>query len=634
MKIFVSLIVAFIAAFLFYRRSLPLLFLRGIALFFLLLFLTGFSMKWEKKIQPDIPVLVDISESMEGEGKWEWAKALIDSIKNLRGGKLHIYGFGERVIPIEKELKPKDKITDFGEALKTEGDALILITDGHHNGKKDPNTYLTYRKPIYGFYPRNLSPFTDVAIRDVDVNRMIFERGEAEVKIHLSISGIRNYTGEVKVFENDVLVKSKIVTLKGDGEVKFSLRPEGLGRHIYRVRIEPLRGEEDSLNNERFFEIVVRKSGKIVWIVSPHPSPEIRFIRSVIDKLPGFSPVVWVKLNGGWRVLGEKVEKAKDIPEADVVIAIDPGKDVFSWLRDTESMSILIFLERGGEVGILFGRPGPSDIVKKETPVLPAPNFAIFYGDTLTEDIPPLPGFVQILPPSNYEPILVTPLLKTAKGFYPLLFKFQGESERGYVVTGLEFFRICLDREDVYINLMRKILTDLTKKKGEFFVDAGKGIFYEGEPVTIEAEAYSYEGDPIDDLNVRVVLDTFKFPLYMDKPGKWVSKINLAKGKYSYRVEFVKNDSIVSVKGGDITVLEGSIEKFDHGVDSLFLSNIVLKTGGKLLRNIEDLKEVLRKIKGKKTIHRISVRENPLFFLFFLIPIFLEWILRRRKGLL
>jgi len=129
-------------------------------------------------------------------------------------------------------------------------------------------------------------------------------------------------------------------------------------------------------------------------------------------------------------------------------------------------------------------------------------------------------------------------------------------------------------------------------------------------------------------------LDTFKFPLYMDKPGKWVSKINLPKGEYSYRVEFLKNDSIVSVKGGDITVLEGSIEKFDHGVDSLFLSNLVLKTGGKLLRNIEDLNEVLRKIKGKKTIHRVSIRENPLFFLFFLIPIFLEWILRRRKGLL
>jgi hypothetical protein len=634
MKVFILLLISYGIAFLFYRKSILFLFLRGTSLFFLILFLTGFSINWERRKPPSISVLVDVSESMKGEGKWEWAMSILDSVKNLERGNYKFYGFGERVRTLGDEIEPRDRLTDFSEALKTEGDAIVFITDGHHNTERNPLQYISREKPVYVFYPENLSTYHDLAIRDIDVDRVLLEGGETEVSISISLSGIDKYSGDVEVYENDILIKRKSVHLQGDGKVHIPLRPKKLGRHIYRVRLKPVPGEEDTINNTRLFEIVVKKLGKIIWILSPHPTPLIRFLRNTIENLHGFTTLVWVKLNGGWRVLGESVEKVEGLPKADAVIVVDPDKDVMNFISSINSLRVLIFLERReGEAGILIGRQGPMDIVRRETPILPSPSFPSFYGDTLRTDFPPLPGIVRILLPESYEPLLLTPILKTAKGFYPVLFKFEEKEIRGYVVTGLDFYRIALFKEEVFSRIIDRILFDLTRGKGEFFVDAGKGVFYEGEPVKIEAEAYSSDGDPMD-LKVKLRMDTLEFPLYIDKPGRWVSSMNLPKGEYKFRVEFLKDDSLISVREGNFTVLEGSIENFDHGVDSLFLSKLLKGTGGTFLRDVGDLEEVVKKIRGKKVPIRISFRENPLFFFLFLIPIFLEWFLRRRRGLL
>lgn len=612
--------VSFFLSYLFYGRNLKFLFLRGFSIFFLLIILFNLEFEYRVKREPNLCLLLDNSKSMDADWKKEWALSIIDSLGNY--GRLNIYLFGDSL----RRGKPTwtDRTTIFRCGRIPNCDLILMVSDGFF---KNPLSLLNVQTPLYVFFPESVPTLKDINLEDVEIPPSFSPGDSTDISIKIEVVGYDKLKASIHLYEGEkILATSRKKLRSGENLIVFRVPPLKTGKHRLSLRIKPLEGEIDTLNNSIDFIAYSIVPKKRVILISSHPTPLIRLLRDALDEMNELTYDVAVKLDGGYRRLGKRVEKISGNLSGEIFIFVDPEPDMPVTIGD--KTPFILFFERGSNYGLKLMKIGGIVRVETKRELIPFP--APYLSEWLPApypDFPPLKGVVKIAIPNDIKPYLYVPL-KTVKGYYPLVFKVKGN----YVVTGIDIWRIGLKLGNVWRRIVHGMVKDIIRSRPIFIVRWGRGILRKDEPLYVEAEAYDGEGNPLSGLLVRAEVGNEVYTLYPEKAGMWRSSpIYMKKGE-KLKLSFFKGDSLLYSEEKKIEVIKSTPELFDRGINRDVLSQVAVRSGGKILREPSEIKKIMGGVE-LYDVKNIRTRSLP-FFIVFLLLIIVEWWERKREGLL
>ncbi len=251
-----------------------------------------------------VTVLVDGSRSMEVGDRAQTVRALLDRWEG-DSDEATLQRFGSLLEPaswqdLDAAVRPRDDETRLAAALESlvEADvgerlgAVVVVSDGAESDEIDPA--FVAAESLRGVRVHTVSVGADEQLRDdalvsLEGDRVGFLRRPAQVRVGLRVSGGGDRNIPVTLYEGNEVVAEQVAHV-AEGEtttVVLPFVPRRLGRGVYRVAI-PVEADDDvPANNERAFLIHVQRDKLRVLLVAGHPTWDVRFLRSFLERDPG-----------------------------------------------------------------------------------------------------------------------------------------------------------------------------------------------------------------------------------------------------------------------------------------------------------------------------------------------------------
>lgn len=262
----------------------------------LLLFQPVLRFYREEALRPTVVLLLDTSASMKisddptGIPRFvqardkilRWSEALREHFR------VTIIPFAERAgEPISAaqvgQLSPDGVATSLSRALvaasrsapRSEMEAIFLLSDGIHNTARKPEEVSSRLAiPVYaigvGASLKSDASYRDIQITGLDCPERMMLNNLARLKASVDAAGLAGRVVKVTFSEDERKIEEKELVLDeqpGAQEVLFEYRPTIKGRHVYKVRIEPLSEEKIVENNERSASaLVVESQIKVLYL--------------------------------------------------------------------------------------------------------------------------------------------------------------------------------------------------------------------------------------------------------------------------------------------------------------------------------------------------------------------------------
>ena len=172
--------------------------------------------------------------------------------------------------------------------------ATILFTDGIYNRGISP-LYKNYTKPIFTIGMGNTAPPKDIGIKNIRYNRITYNGNETPIKIELRQDGYFGERVNIKLLEKGKVLQSKNLVFDSKiEEVEMILKNEEVGlRHII-VVIENQKDESTYENNNSSIFLEVIEGAKKVLIVANSPHPDIKAIRTTLEKSKNYKTYLYI----------------------------------------------------------------------------------------------------------------------------------------------------------------------------------------------------------------------------------------------------------------------------------------------------------------------------------------------------
>lgn len=249
-----------------------------------------------------VAVLVDGSRSMEVGQRRATVRSLLerwegdvdDATLQRFGSELQAGSFDD----LDALTRPRDDETRIGAALREVIDAdaagrvgaIVVVSDGAESDPLEPAREVEALGGVrvHAVHVGAEDTLRDDGLASLRADALGFLRSPAEVKVTVRTSGLGARTLPVTLFEGNEVVHEEIVELdEGEArEVVLPFVPRRLGRAVYRVVI-PTDDEDDvPANNERAFLLQVQRDRLRVLLVAGHPTWDVRFLRSFLERDP------------------------------------------------------------------------------------------------------------------------------------------------------------------------------------------------------------------------------------------------------------------------------------------------------------------------------------------------------------
>ncbi len=279
------------------------------ALVLFLLWNPALSVATLKPQQNVVAILVDNSRSMAiGDASGTREAAAGGVLNGLLPGladrfQVRLYGFGKEPARIQRTdqltaAEPATRIGDTLENLLAESSslplgAIVLLSDGADNaGGIDLQTISAIRRqriPIHTIGFGREHPDHDVEIADAIVPARALPQSKLTAEVTLQSYGYSGAKARLSVREGGKALVSKEIALKRDG----ALQTESLvfdcgaaGPKTLEIAVDPISGEENTLNNKVTRLVNVEKRKPRILYVEGEPRWEYKFIRRALDDYP------------------------------------------------------------------------------------------------------------------------------------------------------------------------------------------------------------------------------------------------------------------------------------------------------------------------------------------------------------
>lgn len=679
--IIVCLLVAFGYAFLLYKAKHPwsvtinrILFTLRVVLAFLLAFLLlGPIVKQINNLieKPLFVLLVDDSGSIkEGidslalkkveEEVLKWKESLEEKgydveINNLAGEELeNEIQFQAPVSDLQSALR---NVTNRYEGRRTDG--VLLISDGIFNAGVSP-LYASYNFPVNTLGIGDTTQRVDINIRNVAYNKIAYQGNQFPIRVEVLSRGIANRSLAVSLIKGGKVIDRQSKSSSEDGLTiyDFKILANEKGIQKYDVVVESLEEELNKRNNRTSIFVDVVEGKKKILLIASSPHPDIKAIRSVLDKnsnyefllhIPGVDELPAQILNN------EKIDLyiLHQVPD-------QRGKTRELFLRIAKTqIPMFVIVGRYSDLSLLAAQGAPLRIegIPREydevTPVInPAYNNFLISSETrsVVADYPPLSvpfGKIQI-------PLGSTALLHQRIGSIgtdkPLLAIDTRNGRKIGLLLGEGIWRWRLDEygkteetkafDELFGKLLQYLSTSDEKRKFNSYPIQQE--FSEVEPVIFESQVYNDIFEPVfgNTIDIELADDAGRKSryTYVTSPGNIRYQIGgLKEGVYRYR-------STTSIRGsteevnGQFVVVSRQTELHNLTADFDLLRKLSSNTGGKFyaLDQLDNLTNDLM-VKEATGIIRAEEKYDSLIKLKWIFWVLLgmitvEWFMRKYYG--
>jgi hypothetical protein len=244
--------------------------------------------------------------------------------------------------------------------------AVIVAGDGGHNLGENPLTQAK-RAREQGIAVSTIgigdpTPTRDVAVTEALADQVVRKDNVVQVFAGIAHRGYQGRAVTVSLRRGDGITDTKVLTLGASDRkqtVSFTYTPKHVGSYTCTVSVQPLAGETTLENNRRsFLQRVVSKRLKILYVES-EPRWEYRYLKNAIlrDEQIRFSCIL---TEGGAQAGGEGNAPVDRFPaderslfEYDILMLGDVPRSYFS---DAQLAAIRRFVEdRGGSLIVIAG---------------------------------------------------------------------------------------------------------------------------------------------------------------------------------------------------------------------------------------------------------------------------------------
>jgi hypothetical protein len=611
--------------------------------------------------KPTLVIAVDDSESISYLKQDGSATKIINDLKsNLELNKrfnIETYSFGKSVKRLDslsfkaKQSNISQALKQFGEIYDNQTAPIVLLTDGNQTFGSD-YSYLTksIKQPIYPVILGDSTIYSDLSIKQLNVNRYVFLKNKFPVEIITNYSGTEFITTELKIWSGNSLVFRKALQFDGSKTsqiISTTLNANSVGVKTFRVELVPLANEKNKVNNSKNFGVEVIDQKTNIALVSERLHPDLGALKKAIESNEQRSV----------SILKPKAYLAR-VTDFQLVILYQPNSSFNSVLSEIKTQKLNTFIITGETTDYTFLNSAQlkfNHIVTNQTedfqPTLNR-NYNTFIIDNLDfNNYPPLKsefGTMTFFVPNDVI------LYKTVNGVttdLPMLSTFEIDNTKHALLSGEGIWRWraqnYLDTESFvdFDNFVNKLVQYLSSNNIRQRINIDYKSFYNGnDDVTITAQYFNknYEFDA--EASLRIIVknkddDTIReIPLLLNTGNYTVDLSGIAAGLYDFTI---RHNSEAITASGSFQILEYNVEQQFLNADIEKLKAIADNSNGDYFYSGQS-DQLINNLLGDKryaTIQKSTKNIVPLIdwkFLLILIALslFVEWIIRKYNGLI
>ena len=247
-----------------------------------------------------------VSSSSKLESEIKSALTQIEAKLTSQGYDVSVVGLKGNTISKIDSLKFNRNATDLSNQLnsiKRDYDAynvggMVLFTDGIFNQGYSPLA-IPAKYPIYTIGIGDTSKIKDLAVVKVVHNATVFEGNSLMLEIHSLNTGFKNVFTELKIRSGGKLLSNKKVGFNPNqllDKTIISIPITGSGKQSLTIELIPIEGEFTTLNNVQTIYFDVIDAQKKILILASSPHPDIKAIKTSIEKSEYYSVELAYKL--------------------------------------------------------------------------------------------------------------------------------------------------------------------------------------------------------------------------------------------------------------------------------------------------------------------------------------------------
>lgn len=610
--------------------------------------------------------------------------------------EVSIYTFGESLektgIESLNKISADGSKTEMYGIFETDRDDIkIILSDGRNNSGTNPlNSDKLSKSPVFpiGFGSDKKVPDLEI----IDLKYPGFGFRNQDISIKFSVTNKSGYIGktEVHLKQDEKLISSKQLNLgeekRQDVEIEFS--PGDIGLKNYTLKVDKIPGEINTLNNTRNFQIQVKREKIRVLYVSGQPSWEYALLRRLFKSDPQIELVSFLILRNP--------DNVTIVPENELSLIHFPAREMFtkkiyefdvlfydnfsyqrffpkSYLDHIKKFVLKggAFIMLGGEDSYQMGgymntpieeilplKMKPENYAWKLEKFKPVPEGSLNHPIlNIGEDreisaevwnkMPEMEGYNPALSPQNNANVL----MKTENGIPVLAVANVGEG-RVLAFNNNTTWRWCMGlagqgRSPYYYNkFWHKTIRYMIKsgKLNNVQVFPGKDRAIINSKINVNIKVVDSNWYPINDAGVKLNIQTPSseiIPIGWAQPtgeGGWynITVPVTEKGMHKINVRAYKNDMLIDEGKASFAGVQVNKELLNTSLNQNLLKKIAQISQGKYMRypdlNISAIISSIEKTAVKtKTTKKINWH-NPLFYLFIVLIISIEWYIRIRNG--
>ena len=621
--------------------------------------------------KPGVVILVDNSQSVRETVDTIKTQSILEQLNTIAG---NLEQTGYKVITrglnggqFNSFNAPTSDINSALHAIESDYDgrnlaSVVLLSDGIYNTGVSP-LYSIFKVPVHAIGIGDTIQKKDIVLNTVRYNKVAYQGNKFTIQAEVLIHAMPDQDIPVSIYKNGKVFDTKNQTSGNKSLLvyDFTVDADKAGIQRFDIVAQVSSSETNAKNNASSIFVEVIEGKKKILLVAPAPHPDIKALRSVIDKNPNYELTIHMP--------GIK-EAERDLlrPEkTDLVIFhqapdnrgytqqlvkqfMAAGTPTFmilghqSNLRLIPSLGIDLIFESMGQWDEVFG--------------LPAENFSTFdFPENLNNSLtryPPLitpfgkfgfpPGASTVL----YQRIGSVPTQRPLLWYIDLPATKTGNG-RFALLAGEGIWRWRLKEYDLNENtetfdsFFGKMIQFLSSKedKRKFRCFPVKQQFNDTEYVVFESQIFNDVFEPqfesmvsIDIVNEKGATQKFTYTPTVGRPRY---QISLPAGVYRYSA-FIERNGKRETDGGQFSVTPLQIESQNLTADFQMLRTLASNTGGSFYTE-QDLNELEGNLKAQKTPAIVHSDEtfHPLIdlkslFIALMILISTEWFFRKYLG--
>ncbi len=626
-------------------------------------------------------VLLDLSASMETPGDPERKRAALDALETFRRAaddRAVFMGFHGSLVPLERgEPLFSGASTDIlsairGAVARTDAVSVVLISDGRWNlGENPAGTGLPDGVRVHAVLTGSPVSRPDYVIRSISASPIGHEGSRLPVEITIASSSASDASIAVTVMGDGGAVGRGTVSLGGGSTARtvIEIPLDSPGYHRHTVTIDP---DDDRLpdNNARSFGVTVLKSSFRILVAAAAPSPDLAFVRRVIEGDDSFE--VDTVVSRGVRDMNAPPEGSIGTNDYDAVILIDGGGQA---IDSAAARRIAGMVENGAGLW-LVGSEAPADAASPlldtlpvsfgqgkrpldgEFSVIPTERGAAHFVTSGIEepgrrrdwnDLPSLRSLreTETRQEANVLATAVSPAGHAAGE--PVI--VGGRHGAGKVlvmpVSGIWRWRLMLEGagggggffSSFVLGTLRWLTSDA--ETSPLVVSTDRPTYLSGQEITFEGRLFDNVYMPVPNADISLVIDddpARKVFLEETSPAVYTgSARGVEPGEHRFTATAWVGDTLFAETTGSFTVERFSLEMLDPSPAPEVMSGIAALTGGLAVTPagvdsvVAELPESLRRERTEEDAHPYL---NPLLPLAAIMLFVTEWIIRKRRGML